>query len=159
MPAAVWPITCRRLTNRAVLRGQPMADLEGGNVHRLSLIVVILALVLSGPAGIAAQDATPGTTSAAEAIPALHVRATDDALEVPEAVPAGRYLLTLENASSGLAGAYPLRQPEGLDAAAMQEGIQEAIASPEGRVPQLVLRGGRGRRSLHRAGPAGTGNR
>jgi hypothetical protein len=74
--------------------------------------------------------------SVAEGYPALRVRATDDALEVPQVVPAGRYLLTLENASSGLAGAYPLRQPEGLDAAAMQAGIQEAISSPEGRVPE-----------------------
>ena len=101
---------------------------------RSGLLVAIL-LVLSTLSVVSAQEATPGATSAAAGYPALHVRATDNALEMPAAVPAGRYLLTLENASSGLAGAYPLRQPEGLDAAAMQAGIQEALASPEGRVP------------------------
>ncbi len=102
--------------------------------YRLGPLVALL-LVLSTLGIVRAQEATPGATSVAAGYPALHVRATDDALEVPETVPAGRYLLTLENASTGLAGAYPLRQPEGLDAAAMQAGIQEAIASPEGRVP------------------------
>jgi hypothetical protein len=50
-------------------------------------------------------------------------------------VPAGRYLLTVENASGSLAGAYPILRPAGLSAAGMQAGIQAAIATPEGRVP------------------------
>jgi hypothetical protein len=101
---------------------------------RLGALIAIF-IVLSTISVVGAQEATPGVPSAAPAYPALHVRATDDALEVPDAVPGGRYLLTLENASSGLAGAYPLRRPEGLDVAAMQAGVQEAIDSPEGRIP------------------------
>ncbi|MDF2969503.1 MAG: hypothetical protein K0Q93_3281 [Nocardioidaceae bacterium] len=65
MPAAVWPITCRRLTNRAELGNQPVTDVEGRKVHRLSLIAAMLALLLSGPAGIAAQDSTPEASGSA----------------------------------------------------------------------------------------------
>ena len=56
-------------------------------MHRLSLFVVILALVLSGPAGIAAQDATPDTSGSALAAlgyPELLVRVNGDAFEMPE---------------------------------------------------------------------------
>jgi hypothetical protein len=72
-------------------------------VHRLSLFVVILALVLTGPAGIAAQDqeATPDTSgSALPALgyPELLVQVNGDVIEMPEiTVPAGRTLVRLEN--------------------------------------------------------------
>ena len=116
MPAAVWPITCRRLTNRAVLRRQPVAVVEGGNVHRLSLIVVILALVLSGPAGIAAQDSTPeasGSGLAALGYPELLVRVNGDVFEMPETTaPAGRTLVRLENVGQESWHGFMLQVPE-----------------------------------------------
>ena len=70
-------------------------------MHRLSLFVLILALVLTGPAGIAAQDATPdasGSALTALGYPELLVRVNDDAFELPEStIPAGRTLVRLEN--------------------------------------------------------------
>src|SRR5215207_679122 len=116
MPAAVWPITCRRLTDRAELGNQPVTDVEGGNVHRLSLMVVMLALVLSGPAGIAAQDSTPeasGSGLAALGYPELLVRVNGDAFEMPETtVPAGRTLIRLENVGEESWHGFMLRVPD-----------------------------------------------
>ena len=116
MPAAVWPTTCRRLTNRAELGNQPVADVEGRNVHRLSLIVVMLALLLSGPAGIAAQDSTPeasGSALAALGYPELPVRVNGDAFEMPETtVPAGRTLVRLENVGEESWHGFMLQVPE-----------------------------------------------
>ena len=70
-------------------------------MHRLSLFVVILALVLTGPAGIAAQEATPETAESELAglgYPELLVRVNGDAFEMPETtVAAGRTLVRLEN--------------------------------------------------------------
>ena len=75
--------------------------MEGGKVHRLSLFVVILALVLTGPAGIAAQEATPEAAESELAglgYPELLVRVNGDAFEMPETtVAAGRTLVRLEN--------------------------------------------------------------
>ena len=48
-------------------------------MHRLSLFVLILALVLTGPAGITAQDATPDTSGSA--LGALGYR-TDDVVSL-----------------------------------------------------------------------------
>ncbi|MCD6033360.1 MAG: hypothetical protein K0S78_5546 [Thermomicrobiales bacterium] len=116
MPAAVWPITCRRLTNRAELGNQPVTDVEGRKVHRLSLIVAMLALLLSGPAGIAAQDSTPeasGSALAALGYPELLVRVDGDAFEMPETtVPAGRTLVRLENVGEESWHGFMLQVPE-----------------------------------------------
>jgi hypothetical protein len=116
MPAAVWPITCRLLTNRAELGNQPVTDVEGRKVHRLSLIVAMLALLLSGPAGIAAQDSTPeasGSALAALGYPELLVRVDGDAFEMPETtVPAGRTLVRLENVGEESWHGFMLQVPE-----------------------------------------------
>jgi hypothetical protein len=72
-------------------------------VHRFSLIFALLALLLSLPAQIAAQDleATPGASGSALAglgYPELLVRVNGDAFEMPETtVTAGRTLVRLEN--------------------------------------------------------------
>ncbi len=93
-----------------------MADVEGSKVHRLSLIVVILALVLSGPAGISAQDSTPeasGSGLAALGYPELLVRVNGDAFEMPETtVPAGRTLVRLENVGEESWHGFMLQVPE-----------------------------------------------
>lgn len=103
-------------------------------VRTLVLLLALLALLVGGPTaavGRASQD----TVSALAGYPELRVRASDDALSLPVEVPAGRYLLVLENASAGLAGAYPMLRPAGLNVEQMQAGIQAAIATPEGRIP------------------------
>ena len=106
-----------------------------GTARRWGTLIAALVLLCVIGVTASAQEATPGATPMQEGFAELHVRATDDTLELPASVPAGRYLLTLENASTGLAGAYPIQRPENLDAAQMQAGVQEAIASPEGRIP------------------------
>ncbi len=116
MPAAVWPITCRRLMNRVVLNRHPVADVEGAKVHRLALMVVILALVLSGPTGVAAQDSTPeasGSGLAALGYPELLVRVNGDAFEMPETtVAAGRTLIRLENVGEESWHGFMLQVPQ-----------------------------------------------
>jgi hypothetical protein len=87
-------------------------------VHQLSLFVVILALVLTGPAGIAAQDleATPETAESELAglgYPELLVRVNGDAFEMPETtVAAGRTLVRLENVGEESWHGFMLQVPE-----------------------------------------------
>jgi hypothetical protein len=87
-------------------------------VHRLSLFVLILALLLAAPVGIAAQDATPGTSGSALAAlgyPELLVRVNDDTFEMPETtVPAGRTLVRLENVGEESWHGFMLQVPEGV---------------------------------------------
>jgi hypothetical protein len=82
----------------------------------LSLIVAMLALLLSGPAGIAAQDSTPeasGSALAALGYPELLVRVDGDAFEMPETtVPAGRTLVRLENVGEESWHGFMLQVPE-----------------------------------------------
>ncbi len=85
-------------------------------MHPLRLFVVILALVLAGPAGIAAQEATPRESSSGLAelgYPELLVRVNGDAFEMPETtVPAGRTLVRLENVGEESWHGFMLRVPE-----------------------------------------------
>ncbi len=85
-------------------------------MHRLSLFVVILALVLTGPAGIVAQEATPETAESELAglgYPELLVRVDDDAFEMPETtVAAGRTLVRLENVGEESWHGFMLQVPE-----------------------------------------------
>jgi hypothetical protein len=82
----------------------------------LSLIAAMLALLLSGPAGIAAQDSTPeasGSALAALGYPELLVRVDGDAFEMPETtVPAGRTLVRLENVGEESWHGFMLQVPE-----------------------------------------------
>jgi hypothetical protein len=82
----------------------------------LSLIVVMLALVLSGPAGVVAQDSTPeasGSGLAALSYSELLVRVNGDAFEMPETtVPAGRTLVRLENVGEESWHGFMLQVPE-----------------------------------------------
>jgi hypothetical protein len=90
-------------------------DVEGGNVHRLLLFVVILTLVMGAPAGIAAQDSTPeasGSGLAALGNPELLVRVNGDVIDVPETTAAGRTLVRLENVGEESWHGFMLRVPE-----------------------------------------------
>jgi hypothetical protein len=84
-------------------------------VHRLLLYVVILALALTGPVGIAAQEATPETSGSALAAlgyPELLVRVNGDVIDVPETIAAGRTLVRLENAGEESWHGFMLQVPE-----------------------------------------------
>jgi hypothetical protein len=84
-------------------------------VHRLLLYVVILALVLSGPAGIAAEEATPETSGSALAAlgyPELLVRVNGDVIDMPQTIAAGRTLVRLENAGEESWHGFMLQVPE-----------------------------------------------
>ena len=84
-------------------------------MHRLLLYVVILALVLSGPAGIVAEEATPETSGSALAAlgyPELLVRVNGDVIDVPETTAAGRTLVRLENVGEESWHGFMLQVPE-----------------------------------------------
>src|SRR5215208_6579521 len=87
-------------------------------VHRFPFFVVILALVLTGPVGTAAQQATPdtsGSTLAALGYPELVVRVNGDAIELPETtIPAGRTLVRLENVGQESWHGFMLQVPGGV---------------------------------------------
>jgi hypothetical protein len=88
---------------------------KGAHVHRLLLYVVILALALTGPVGIAAQEATPETSGSALAAlgyPELLVRVNGDVIDVPETIAAGRTLVRLENAGEESWHGFMLQVPE-----------------------------------------------
>jgi hypothetical protein len=92
---------------------------KGAHVHRLLLYVVILALVLSGPAGIVAQEATPETSGSALAAlgyPELLVRVNGDVIDMPETSAAGRTLVGLENAGEESWHGFMLQVPDGVTA-------------------------------------------
>jgi hypothetical protein len=84
-------------------------------VHRLLLYVVILALALTGPVGIAAQEATPETSGSALAAlgyPELLVRVNGDVIDMPQTIAAGRTLVRLENAGEESWHGFMLQVPE-----------------------------------------------
>jgi hypothetical protein len=89
-------------------------------VHRVSLFIAILALVLAGPAGIAAQDqkATPDTSGSSLAslgYPELLVRVNGDTIELPETtIAAGRTLIRLENMGEESWHGFMLQVPAGV---------------------------------------------
>jgi hypothetical protein len=106
-------------------------------VHRLALFVLILALVLTGPAGIAAQDqeATPDTSGSALVAlgyPDLLVRVNGDAFEMPETtVASGRTLVRLENVGEESWQGFMLRVPADVtDEQVMADLGPEAEAPP-----------------------------
>ncbi len=125
----------RRSGCRRTVGNSPGHRRRVGIMRELSLLIAAVVLTATSSATSHAQVSSPVAPSTLASYPELLVRATDDALELPSEVPAGRYLITLQNDSSGLAGAYPITRPEGVSAVEMQAGIQEAIATPEGRVP------------------------
>src|SRR4051812_32067993 len=95
-----------------------MSDLEELSVHRLLLFILVMALVLTAPVGIAAQDqqATPDTSSSALVAlgyPELLVRVNGDTIELPQtSIPAGRTLVRLENAGEESWHGFMLQVPQ-----------------------------------------------
>jgi len=87
-------------------------------MRRLLLLVVMLALIVAGPAVVAAQDATPsasGSALTALGYPELLIRVIDDAYEMPETtVAAGRTLIRLENEGAESWHGFLFRLPEGV---------------------------------------------
>jgi hypothetical protein len=107
------------------------------------IALTLLALVVGGAVTARAQQATPAPFSAAElGYPELTIKVTDDAVEMPASVPAGRYLVTLTDATDHGLDAFLMRLPEGMTAAE----VDAAFASPPTEIPdwylQAVLAGG-----------------
>jgi hypothetical protein len=84
--------------------------------HRLLVwVLAILLVAFPPPAGLWAAS-TPVASAAIDEFPVLTVRVTDDAIEAPAEVPAGRYLYITENATEHnpmqdtlAAGLFPLQ--------------------------------------------------
>src|SRR5215213_53122 len=100
---------------------------RGTNVNRLLVMMtVVLSLVIlgGGAARSHAQEATPDSTSLG--YPELSINATDAGVEMPESVAAGRYLVTLTDATDHGMDAFLLRLPDGVTAAE----VDALFASP-----------------------------
>src|SRR5215212_6853861 len=65
----------------------------------LALVAVLLALVGGSLVAASPQDATPAALPSSVGYPELQVRATQTSFELPSEVAAGRWLVTLENAT------------------------------------------------------------
>lgn len=87
-----------------VLKSRPQYQAQKGGSpayrHRevimrpFSLFLAAFVVFLGSGLAVGAQEATPLSHPALAGYPELIVRATDDALELPSEVPAGRYLVT-----------------------------------------------------------------
>lgn len=88
------------------------------------LLIVLLTLAITGPATASGQDATPGASGAALAslgYPELLVRVIDEEFEMPETTaPAGRTLITLENAGEESWHGFLLRLPDDVTLATLE---------------------------------------
>ncbi len=96
-------------------------------------LLAIFAMLLTGVAAVAAQDATPGATLSADelGLPELLVTVTDTGFEnLPEELEAGRYLVTFTNESSMESAINFLQLPEGITAADMTGGPPGPDATP-----------------------------
>ncbi|HEX2281015.1 MAG TPA: hypothetical protein VHG52_04555 [Thermomicrobiales bacterium] len=100
--------------------------------------VMAIALLCSGMASVAAQEATPAAAMFADSmgLPELRVRATDTAYEgLPTETPAGRYLLTLEAEAAEGAGLTFMRLPEGMSA----DDFMSLLTGPPAASPEAVM--------------------
>jgi len=70
------------------------------SLHRLVFVIALASLTVARPISLAAQTSTPVASPAALGYPELRVRVTDEGIEAPAEVPAGRYLYTTENATT-----------------------------------------------------------
>src|SRR5215211_4492532 len=92
---------------------------------------------------VRAQEATPPPLSAAAlGYPELSITITDAGVELPASIPAGRYLVTLEDATDHGIDAFLFRLPDGVTA----EMVDAAFASPPDVAPEwwseAILAGG-----------------
>src|SRR6266508_21978 len=107
------------------------------------LALMVFMLTIGGVATVHAQHATPEPFSAAElGYLELSISVTDTGVEMPDSIPAGRYLVTLKDATDHGLDAFLLRIPEGTTA----EEIDAAFAAPPDHLPdwwlKTVLAGG-----------------
>lgn len=96
-------------------------------------LLAVFAMLATGVAAVAAQDATPGATLSADelGLPELLVTATDTSFEnLPSELEAGRYLVTFTNESSMDTGISFMQLPEGITAADLTGGPPGADATP-----------------------------
>ena len=101
--------------------------LEEGAVRRfVGFVSVVLLLVVGQCAPVAAQEATPSATGArleALGLPELRVTATDEAIDMPREVGAGRYLVVLENSAAHGVEAQFVLLPAGVT-------LEQTLATP-----------------------------
>lgn len=104
-----------------------------------STVIALVAMLLGGTIGVAAQDATPTSATFTDTmgLPELSVTVTDSAYEgLPAETPAGRYVLNIDIAAAEGGGISFMQLPDGLSLddlmallAAPPEGSPEAAAA------------------------------
>jgi hypothetical protein len=107
-------------------------------VYRLFRIMalVLSILAIGGTISARAQEATPAPLAAAElGYFDLSIKITDAGVELPASIPAGRYLVTLEDATDHGIDAFLFRLPDGVTA----EMVDAAFASPPEVAPDWWL--------------------
>ena len=95
----------------------------------IGILTALVALVAGGGMAVMAQDATPMASAsplAALGYPELRITFSDDGVEAPDEVPAGRYLVTVEAAGQADADVLFLQLPAGVSEADAEEAIAAA---------------------------------
>jgi hypothetical protein len=103
----------------------------------------LFLVAIGGTVSVRAQEATPESLSAAAlGFPELSIKITDAGVEMPASIAAGRYLVTLEDATEHGVDAFLFRLPEGVT----REMVDAAFAAPPDVAPewwlQAILAGG-----------------
>ena len=104
----------------------------------LATVVAVVALLLAGIAGVAAQEGTPPALTFADTmdLPELRVRITDTAFEgLPAETPAGRYLVTLEIEAAEGGGLGFMQLPEGMSV----DDFMALLGGPTAASPEAPL--------------------
>jgi hypothetical protein len=104
---------------------------QGEGVNHLFKIValVLCGLAIGGSVAVRAQEATPRAVSgAALGYSELSIRITDAGVEMPGSVAAGRYLVSVDDATDHGIDAFLMRIPDGVT----ENEVEATFASPTG---------------------------
>jgi hypothetical protein len=110
-------------------------------MQRRSFLMTVLAstaLMFAGLCGVAAQDATPTSSTFADTmgLPELTVQVTDTAFEgLPAETPAGRYLLTLDISAADGGSLNFMQLPEGMSL----DDFTAMLAGPPAASPKAMM--------------------
>jgi hypothetical protein len=97
----------------------------------IALLLASCAFAAGGVATVAAQEATPAAGPDLAAFPTLAVTITASGFELPDSVPAGRYLVTATNSGDQETEASFVRLPADVTEATLEATLR-ALAAPGG---------------------------
>ncbi len=110
--------------------------------HRVIAWFAALVAVAALPISIitaAAQGATPEPSAVTLSYPELRIEATDAVFNVPTEIPAGRYLITLDNIGTKGTGAILVSPPAGRTTDELLAAFAATVATPTAPPPAWLL--------------------